>query len=162
MNPKHTMSLCAVGQDDVGADDAEGNILRAAEYLDESTNTRMRDGLFRLPADAFRDKTTMEWIMAVKDENSETDALFNEQVMLRHNRIAKTGGLTGLRKLTAESTGYATFGDEEELNHHIKFQSEEADETIAAMSDHYGQERLEKMKASEFYRLYKDYSLGKQ
>lgn len=162
MNPKHTMSLCAVGGDDVGADDAEGNILQASEYLDESTNTRMRDGLFRLPADAHRDKTTMEWIMAVKESDSETDALFNEVIQNRHNRLASTGGISGLRRLTAESTGYATFGDEEELAMHLKHRSQDADATIEAMSDFYGQERLEKMKPSEFYRLYKDFSLGKQ
>lgn len=162
MNPKHTMSMCAVGADDVGADDAEGNILHAAEYWDESTNTAKKGGLFRLPADAFRDRITMEWIMAVKEPESETDSLFNDQILQRHNKLAATGGLTGLRKFTAETTGYATFGDEEELNHHLKFESEEADQTIAAMSDHYGQERLEKMKPSEFYRLYKDYSLGRQ
>lgn len=162
MNPRFTKSVCAVGQDDVGADDAEANILSASEYLDESTDTKMRNGLFRLPADAFRDKTTMEWIMAIKSEDSETDALFNEQIMMRHNKISSTGGLTGLRKAVAESTGYATLGDEEELSHHIKHQGAAADDTLGAMSDHYGQERLEKMKPSEFYRLYKDYSLGKQ
>ena len=75
----------------------------------------MRDGVFRLPSDAFRDKITMEWVMAIKEENSETDALFNEQVMQRHNKLAATGGLTGLRKFTVEQTGYADFGDEEEL-----------------------------------------------
>ena len=37
-----------------------------------------------------------------------------------------------------------------------------ADETLAAMSHHYGQETLEKMKPGEFYRLYKDYSIGRQ
>lgn len=30
------------------------------------------------------------------------------------------------------------------------------------MSEFYGRETLEKMKPSEFYRLYKDFSLGKQ
>jgi hypothetical protein len=37
LNPKYTMSICSVGADDVGEDDAEGNILHAKEYLDEST-----------------------------------------------------------------------------------------------------------------------------
>ena len=37
INPKHTMSLCSVGGDDVGEEDADGNILFASEYMDEST-----------------------------------------------------------------------------------------------------------------------------
>ena len=53
--------------------------------------------------------------MAIKCENSETDALFNQEIINRHMKIAATGGLTGLRKLTAQQTGYANFGDEEEL-----------------------------------------------
>ncbi len=78
LNPKHTMSICSVGADDVGEDDAEGNILHAKEYLDESTGTKMQNGMFTIPADAYRDKITMEWIMAVKDETSATDRLYNE------------------------------------------------------------------------------------
>ena len=37
MNPKDTMSLCALGDDDMGGDDLEGNILFAKEYIDEAT-----------------------------------------------------------------------------------------------------------------------------
>ena len=77
MNPKHTKSICALGHDDLGEDDTEANILYTSEYLDESTGVAMRDGFFRVPADAFRDKITMEWILATKDENCETDADFN-------------------------------------------------------------------------------------
>ena len=44
--------------------------------------------------------------------------------------FAKSGGLTGLRKLTAESTGYANFGDEEEISEHLKHQKEAADVAI--------------------------------
>jgi len=101
MNPKHTMSLCALGEDDMGAEDVEGNILQAKEYYNETDGTIHRDGLFKVPADAFRDKITMEWILASKEEKSETDALFNEQVFRRHNNLAATGGLTGLGKFNA-------------------------------------------------------------
>lgn len=60
--------------------------------------------------------------------------MFNEVVIKRHMNIAKTGGLTGLRKFTVEQTGYANFGDEEELNEHLKNQTEAADATLEAMS----------------------------
>lgn len=96
VNPKHTMSLCSVGDDDVGEEDAEGNVLFVGEYLDESTGTLHRDGFFTVPADANRDKITMEWIFAQKNTASETDSLFNDLVAQRHGRIAETGGMTGL------------------------------------------------------------------
>ena len=81
---------------------------------------------------------------------------------MRHNLLASTGGLTGLRRYAAESTGFAEIGDEEELNLFLKAQAGDSDETLMAMQEHYGQENLEKMKPSEFYRLYKDYALAKQ
>lgn len=134
INPKYTMSVCAVGADDVGEEDAEGNILFVQEYLNEDTGKPERNGYFTVPADAHRDKITMEWIFAAKNEDSQTDAMFNEVVIKRHMNIAKTGGLTGLRKFTVEQTGYANFGDEEELNEHLKNQTEAADATLEAMS----------------------------
>jgi len=115
-----------------------------------------------VPADAFRDKITMEWIMAVKNPSSETDADFNELVIQRHKTFASTGGLTGFQRFNAESTGFANFGDEEELNEDLKKFPEQVDDTLKAMTKTYGQERLEKMRPSEFYRLYRDYSLGRQ
>lgn len=102
VNPKYTMSICAVGSDDVGEDDAEGNILLCNEYLDESTGIPHREGYFTVPADSHRDKITMEWIFAHKEMESETDALFNQVIISRHMRLAKTGGVTGIRKLVVE------------------------------------------------------------
>jgi hypothetical protein len=102
VNPKYTMATCAVGADDVGEDDAEGNILHCFEYLDESTGTPHRNGFFTVPADAHRDITTMEWVFAKKEMESETDAMYNEVIISRHMRLAQTGGVTGLRKLVVE------------------------------------------------------------
>ena len=98
--------------------------------MDEATGVPVRGGHFTVPADAHRDKITLEWIFAEKNVESETDALFNEVIVSRHMNFAKSGGLTGLRKLTAESTGYANFGDEEEIGEHLKHQREAADVAI--------------------------------
>lgn len=76
-------------------------------------------------------------------------------------RLAKSGGITGIRKLVVEQTGYANFGDEEEINEHLKANPEFADNALEQMSETYGRENLEKMKPAEFYRLYKDFSVGK-
>ena len=159
MNPKYTKSICALGEDDMGADDTEANILYAAEYLDEGTGVAMRNGFFKIPADAFRDKVTMEWILAHKDDESETDAMFNQQIMQRHFEYAQTGGITGIRKIEAEMTGFANYGGEDFINASIEAGSEQSDGVIRAMQKDYGQERLEQMSSTEFYRIYKDYTL---
>ena len=67
INPKYTMSVCSVGGDDVGEDDADGNILYCGEYLNEDTGVPARGGYFTVPADAHRDKISMEWIFAQKN-----------------------------------------------------------------------------------------------
>lgn len=81
VDAKNTMSVCAVGSDDVGEEDAEGNILYCSEYIDESTGALEQGGYFTVPADAHRDKITLEWIFAQKSEGSETDSLFNDVVI---------------------------------------------------------------------------------
>ena len=52
---KNVRSVCSLGDDDLGADDVEGNIITLSSYTD-SAGEHHADGVFRLPADAFRDK----------------------------------------------------------------------------------------------------------
>ena len=80
--------------------------------------------------------------------------------MSRHMDFASTGGLTGLRKIEAEMTGFANFGGEDYINARLAAAPDEADAVIRAMQEAYGQEKLEQMTPSEFYRLYKDFSMG--
>lgn len=127
VSPQNTMSICSVGGDDVGEEDADANIICVKKFIDESTGKIEEGGFFTVPADAHRDKTTMEWIFAVKEEDSKTDEAFNDQIFNRHMNIAATGGLTGLRKYHAEQTGYANFGMEEEVIQHLKNRPDAAD-----------------------------------
>lgn len=162
VNPKNSRSVCAVGADDVGEEDAESNILAFDEYIDEASGKVHRDGCFSLPADAYRDKTTMEWIMAAKESASETDAAFSDLIFSRHEEIAQSGGLTGLRAFEAKQTGFANVTDEASIEHQLESNPEQSDAILAAMAESYGKEELERMKPAEFYRLYRNYSLGKQ
>ena len=162
LHPKNTQSLCALGADDLGEDDAESNILQVDEYFDESTGEIKKDGLFRVPADAYRDKTTMEWVYAVKDSSCETDDLFNDLVADRHQQLGSTSGLKGLRKLIVEQTGYANVGNEHEITSFLQTDPSDADDTLVEMTHVFGQEKLDKMSSSEFYRLYRDFSMSKQ
>jgi hypothetical protein len=96
MNCRNTMSLYAVGADDLGEDDAESNILFVGAYLNEETGKMEENGTFALPADAWRDRASMEWIMAQKADESETDALFNDLIVQKHSELASTGGIKGV------------------------------------------------------------------
>jgi len=52
---KNVKSVCSLGADDLGADDVEGNIISVSSYID-AQGEHHQNGVFRLPADAFRDK----------------------------------------------------------------------------------------------------------
>lgn len=54
-NIKDIHSVCSLGNDDLGADDCESNIISIKRYQN-SAGEYLYDGVFRLPADAFRDK----------------------------------------------------------------------------------------------------------
>ena len=77
---KETQSVCAVGDDDLGADDVEGNILSCDSYIDEATGETHQNGVFTLPADSNRAKGALEWILAHKDPESATDDAFSALV----------------------------------------------------------------------------------
>lgn len=66
-NVKSVRSVCALGDDDLGADDCEGNIIHVSHFVD-SNGDHHNEGVFQLPADAFRDKEYMEWILAPVNE----------------------------------------------------------------------------------------------
>ena len=81
---KDTKSLCAVGNDDMGADDVDGNILELDSYIDESTGEKHGHSVFALPADANRSKGALEWIFAHKDPEATTDESFGNLVQGQH------------------------------------------------------------------------------
>jgi len=72
-----TKSVCAVGDDDLGADDVEGNVLSCDSFIDEATGETHQNGVFTLPADANRAKGALEWILAHKSPESTTDDAFS-------------------------------------------------------------------------------------
>lgn len=45
-NVKDTRSVCALGDDDLGADDVEGNVLEIDSYVNEATGETLKDGVF--------------------------------------------------------------------------------------------------------------------
>lgn len=78
--PQAIRSICALGNDDFGADDVEGNVVAIDEYFNEETGEIEKDACFTMPADAYRSRQALEWILAAKDTDSKTDETFNDLV----------------------------------------------------------------------------------
>ena len=71
-------ALCALGDDDLGADDVESNLLQIVKYTDSQDQHVSKPISLTLPADAFRDKHMMEWILAKKNPNETTNDDFTD------------------------------------------------------------------------------------
>lgn len=78
----------------MGADDCEGNVIHVAKYRDQNGDHHV-DSVFTLPADAFRDKQMMEWILAPKSADETTNSDFTDLITGRFNErvnsVAKLG-----------------------------------------------------------------------
>lgn len=83
-NAKYIRSICSLGDDDIGADDTETNVIYLKKYQD-SNGEHQVDGVFKLPADAFRDKEFLEWILAPKSEDETTADDFTDLMRLKFN-----------------------------------------------------------------------------
>lgn len=83
-SPSKMRSVMSLGNDDMGADDTEANIVQVSEFWCEKDHCTKRDGFYRLPADAFRDKQALDWILAIKDEDETTADAYNDLMQVKH------------------------------------------------------------------------------
>jgi len=107
-------SVCALGDDDLGADDGEANLLAIQKYsVGEQTSTSAIT--LTLPADAFRDKPMMEWIMAKKDEEETTNEDFTDLMKEHHEARLKKSSLPMITAFHVRTTGLAQFARDKEV-----------------------------------------------
>ena len=80
MNDCH--AVFAMSNDDIGEEDVDNNVIQINNFVDDSGNVIDTD-TFTLPADAWRDQETLEWVLSNKGKQSESLALldsFNDLV----------------------------------------------------------------------------------
>lgn len=141
VHPKNAKSVVSLSGDDMGETDLDSNIVYLEDYLDESTGT-VSSGAFSLPADAYRDVTSLEWLLAPKEATSSLTDSFNHLMMRRHFQLASTGGLTGFTALTAQQTGYSNVNTENEIDLQLSENPEKTEKLLSAMRSSYGSEAL--------------------
>ena len=156
--PQAVRSVCALGNDDMGADDVEGNVVAVDQYFNEETGQVEKDSVFALPADAYRSTQALEWILAHKAPDSTTDENFSQLMREEHEATAATGGLTGLRALNATQTGYADMAREDAVNASLEDDAH-TEQQLRELTELYGKEKLDEMKPGELYKLYKRHQL---
>ena len=84
-NVANIKGLVSLGEDDLGEEDVEANILLVQNYHDMSTGETVESGTFVLPADSYRDHKALDWILAPKNSEDSTIDLFNDLVQGEFN-----------------------------------------------------------------------------
>lgn len=60
-------SIMALGNDDLGEDDTDGNVICVDRHFSKAEGRWVEEGMaLSLPGDAFRDKALLDWIIADK------------------------------------------------------------------------------------------------
>jgi hypothetical protein len=76
-------SILSLGNDNLGRDNTEGNILRIDRYL--KSNQLVEEGIaLTLPADAFRDRQFLDWLIADKTGQGSLVDDFQDLMVRRH------------------------------------------------------------------------------
>ena len=96
--------LLSLGNDDLGEEDVDSNVLLVSSYYEGSSGELKKDvnEAFVLPADGYRDETMLDWVLSIKapesnfDDKSSLDVLFNDLMLESFDEKVSTGGLTPL------------------------------------------------------------------
>jgi len=99
VSPTNVKSVVALGQDNLGADDCESNLIQVTNYTDMKTGEAGLTGQYIIPAEAHRDKPLMDWILSdnsTVNYESTTDADFNDLMVTNFRKNASTGGHKGV------------------------------------------------------------------
>lgn len=83
--------------------------MEVAEWISSSGEVSNTSALFILPADAFRDATMCDWIMAKTSHDESTFDDFNDLLVSKFNEKVAHGGLKGLAAYEARATGMASY-----------------------------------------------------
>lgn len=68
-----------------------------------------------LPADAFRDKPMMEWMLAKKDDGETTNDDFTDLLKSQFETRVQKGGLGMITSFHVKTTGLAQFARDKEV-----------------------------------------------
>lgn len=99
---KDIKSVVALGNDDLGEENKDGNVLLVNRYLDKSTGQWVeQERALTLPGDAYRDRQFLEWINSPKDGESELTESFNDLMFQLNDAAVNEGKIGGIDLLVA-------------------------------------------------------------
>lgn len=159
-NVSDVMGIASLGNDDLGIDDTEANIISVDNYIDVATGETVERGEFLLPADSYRDPRALDWILAPPGPYEDSSAdLFND---LMHAEFKARADMPkpSMAQLVLLNAAYDRSGPNSGLDERIDKDDKTVEKNLLQMREFYGEERMAKMTPEEFYLNYKKYCSG--
>ena len=136
MSVSDCQAQLSLGNDDLGEDDIESNLVTLKNYKDG--NNTVSEGYFLLPADSWKDVNMLDWVLSVKNAGEDsTEGLFNELMSEQFDLKAKSGGM-GYLAITIANAGYDRVGSEGAIDRLIEKDDKSIDSNLIAMTEFYG------------------------
>ena len=108
---KDIHSIISLGDDDLGVEGKDGNVLRLKRYFDKASNQWVEsERALSLPGDAFRDRTFMDWILADKNDEGKLADEFQD-LMIRQHESSTLSGKIGTFDLLAARDNVTVISD---------------------------------------------------
>jgi hypothetical protein len=115
--------------------------------------------MYSLPADAYRDKNMMEWIMAPKSGENDTSLdLFNSLMQERFEKRAALGGIGPIAAYNVKTTSFAQINAEKEIINQIENNDVVTQDILRELVNEHGAQALQNLSPKELYSLYKDHT----
>jgi len=161
-NINNIQGVFSVGNDDVGENDIETNVIQLTNVLDRSTGQVLESESVILPADAWKDLNMLDWIISIKNSDPEwVDSTlddFNDLMNEKFQTMSDIGTQAGRTGLMQINSAYMRKSSSKMIDIEIENDSSEVDNNLELMKKIYGEDRLNKMSPAEFYKTYQTFA----
>ena len=161
-NIRDVQGVFSVGNDDLGEDDLECNVIQLSNCLDKSTGQVLANESVTLPADAYKDVNMLDWVMSIKTNHpnweDSTQDEFNDLMTEKFQSMSEVGQQAGQVGLMAINSAYMRKASRQAIDIQIDRESADVDNNLELMKKIYGEERLNKMTPGEFYNTYQTFA----
>ena len=100
----------SVGNDDLGEDDVECNLIQLSNCLDHSTGEVLASESVTLPADAWKDVNMLDWVISIKNRDPDwvdsTQDEFNDLMTEKFQTMSEVGTQAGQLGLMQINSAY--------------------------------------------------------
>lgn len=159
VDTKDIKSVISLGNDDLGEENSEGNVLYIGKYFDQASKSWVQsERALTLPGDAFRDRQLLEWIISEKSGEGEVADAFNDLLIQLNERAVSSGKISQVELLIARDQVNLTQASDDVAEAQIKTDDPIVDKTLDHLKSIYGEEYLKGISDRELYSLFKQHS----